>query len=129
MDTTETYIKMRLAAIPDLGMGHPPSVHSHQCQPYLTDNIWVAENGDFYYFTKSLTCQLERQDQLQEMVDIKLSSIIDQFHEFTFSVYGHIVYTETQRILRFASLEQLWLAFCMSEKYGKLWRGTEWIKK
>ena len=33
MDTSETYIKMRLAAIPDLGMGIPP--------PDRAEGVWV----------------------------------------------------------------------------------------
>ncbi|KKL69477.1 hypothetical protein LCGC14_2114590 [marine sediment metagenome] len=65
MDTSETYIKMRLAAILDLGIGK---------QPYelcLTPpDAWVDAKGDFYTHTykEPYYCQLERQDQLQEMV-------------------------------------------------------------
>ncbi len=45
MDTSETYIKMRLAAIPDLGMGVPP-----QCicgLEWVTDNVFSEEMGDW----------------------------------------------------------------------------------
>ena len=31
-------------------------------------------------------------------------------------------------ILSFNSMEQLWLAFVMKEKYGKIWNGTDWVK-
>jgi len=27
------------------------------------------------------------------------------------------------------SMEQLWLAFIMSEKYGKVWNGDDWVKE
>jgi len=29
----------------------------------------------------------------------------------------------------FASMEQLWLAFVMKERYGKVWNGIAWIKE
>ena len=48
---------------------------------------------------------LPRQDQLQGMV------------EYTVGVN------------KFNSMEQLWLAFVMSEKYNKKWDGKDWIKK
>lgn len=29
---------------------------------------------------------------------------------------------------QFTSMEQLWLAFVMKEKYGKIWDGEDWVK-
>ena len=118
MDTTETYIKMRLAAIPDLGMGNPPSVHNH----HIGKDVWVAQNGDFYYFTEDTACQLERQDQLQEMVihfghGHSNGGILVGLSMFS-QEYG---YNET-------SMEQLWLAFVMKEKFNKTWNGENWLE-
>jgi hypothetical protein len=30
---------------------------------------------------------------------------------------------------KFESMEQLWLAFVLKEKYGKVWSGTDWVKE
>ncbi len=61
MDNTETYIKMRLAAIPDLGMGTPMGFSIN----WQSEAILIDEKGDWYYSTKEEATQLERQDQLQ----------------------------------------------------------------
>ena len=33
----------------------------------------------------------------------------------------------TPDFIKFTSMEQLWLAFIMREKYQKVWSGTEWV--
>ncbi len=95
---------------------------------------------------------LPRQDQLQEMVLLKepvsllppLQTMILDFHKFTnpedfclhkedrepgFYSQGYCKICFDQRNEReqqFTSMEQLWLAFVMKEKYDKTWNGTEW---
>lgn len=66
---------------------------------------------------------LPRQDQLQEMVyaqgnniDTNLAEAISQFYHFSMDKYRQ----------SFTSMEQLWLAFVMREKYSKVWDGEEW---
>ena len=78
---------------------------------------------------KQDTIWLPRQDQLQEMVPT--GENLEAFHvghgnqmryqlgQFT-QDYG-LDYTN-----QFTSMEQLWLAFCMSEKYNKIWDGEIW---
>ncbi len=123
MITAETYIKMRIAAIPDLGRG-TPYLETFCTQPDL--RTFVDRAGNFYVWTSGEPnwCQLEKQDQLQEMVDTignyRVGKLVQDLHKFLFA--------KTQSV-SFTSMEQLWLAFCMSEKYGKIWSGTEWIKK
>lgn len=119
MDTSETYIKMRLVAIPDLGMGNSPSVHNH----HIGKDVWVAENGDFYYFTEYTACQLERQDQLQEMVIDKSISGMG----LCYDMWKFIESTKGRSWLLGYSMEQLWLAFVMKEKYNKVWDGEKWL--
>ena len=66
---------------------------------------------------------LPRQDQLQGMVGnhtwygliLKLNQFVE---EVDFS----------QEANEFRSMEQLWLAFVMKEKYNKVWNGDDWIK-
>ncbi len=117
MDTSETYIKMRMAAIPDLGLGCKPRTPFH----YITDSVHVDEKGDFYYSNvKDELNQLERQDQLQEMVDSPaIEWLLDKF--WYWAREGHNI----SPILN--TWEQLWLAFVMKEKYQRKWGGEEWI--
>lgn len=124
MDTSETYIKMRLAAIPDLGMGEPPEAVSKDIDTgddiyiFLTDTIIIDVKGDWYYVGETNACQLERQDQLQEMLGFCGAS----------DIYGWLKrVTFFQIETPYQSFEQLWLAFVMKEKYNKTWNGEEWI--
>jgi len=126
MDTTETYIKMRVKAIPDLGWGIP----SHMPVAFVTDNdnVYVDVKGDWYcnYHQGKddavIGCQLERQDQLQEMVDNNTTpakNLAKEFGDWCFALPLTIPNA-------FASMEQLWLAFVMKEKYNKIWDGEDW---
>lgn len=75
---------------------------------------------------------LPRQDQLQDMIVNHggfykgLSSFgkvfrrLDNFHSSVDT--AHKYYGQ------FDSMEQLWLAFVMKEKYSKLWNGNDWVK-
>lgn len=66
-----------------------------------------------------------RQDQLQEMVIGEyhyepVASLLDDFEHWR-DIYGHNSLT---------SMEQLWLAFVMKKRWGKVWDGEkeEWVK-
>ncbi len=138
MDTSETYIKMRIAAIPDMGMGKPPNLPlSKDGVAWVDTTVFIDRHGNYYYSKVNLlpigsfseACQLERQDQLQEMVedlpyigDSKLTWRLHTFYHFTTDEYWRLC--ELQ--LESPSMEQLWLAFVMSEKYNKIWEGDTW---
>ena len=75
---------------------------------------------------------LPRQDQLQGMVyesykmDVTDSpylrnlTMLRDIHEFT-------QMNRKNNISQLVSMEQLWLAFVMKEKYSKIWDGEKWI--
>jgi hypothetical protein len=64
---------------------------------------------------------LPRQDQLQEMIgDIPYYQKLRLIYE---SFLNGIAFEKN-----FTSMEQLWLAFVMKEKFNKTWDGTEWVK-
>jgi hypothetical protein len=77
---------------------------------------------------------LPRQDQLQKLLS-KVKSVYQNslpervwtlqsaFNKFTHELYTH------EECDNWTSMEQLWLAFVMSEKYNKVWNGNEWIDK
>lgn len=83
---------------------------------------------------------LPRQDQLQDMLNPKgtqqytalyLTQIFSKFIECETKnrdvqkskYFGRILTTRARW-----SMEQLWLAFVMKEKYNKIWDGEAWIK-
>ena len=78
---------------------------------------------------------LPRQDQLQEMVDFKPFYSINSkenakydlniFMRFCEWGYGSSIFVKQPKEL-FPSMEQLWLAFVMKERYKKVWDGEEW---
>ena len=78
---------------------------------------------------------LPRQDQLQEMIIGKTTyaDLEEQFNN-TLNTWFEISYNFDPKIdekldMAHWSMEQLWLAFVMVEKYNKIWNGKDWIKK
>jgi len=74
---------------------------------------------------------LPRQDQLQEMVNG--NEVTPAYSSTTFRLYHApavtptaITYTDKPQ---FTTMEQLWLAFVMKERYSKVWSTTkeEWV--
>ncbi len=62
---------------------------------------------------------LPRQDQLQEMARLCVGGS---------NIYGRLrQITEFQMKTPHQTMEQLWLAFVMKEKFNKTWNGSEWI--
>jgi len=126
MDTSETYIKMRLAAIPYLGRGvNSPRSVGHELN-WLTDShegVFIDTNGNFFVATKEGAVQLERQDQLQGMLGWHRNPL-----GYIEPLYRYITMGEElgEQMLG-ESMEQLWLSFYMHEKHGKKWDGERWI--
>ncbi len=120
MDTSKNYIKMRKAAVPDIGSGAAIAPGSmRKCDR----DVYMDTKGDIYYYGEDShsDCQLERQDQLQAMVYTdsswtKIQLFGNWLHE----------YTDLSKIINW-SMEQLWLAFVMKERHNKAWSGTEWL--
>ena len=102
-------------------------------QPEDVKDFWVCTNGDLSHVIsaqdlfKHHCVWLPRQDQLQEMVlkkdfnGIPLSPA-DWLQDFRVKV----MHVEYSYYCKFGSLEQVWLAFVMKEKYGKVWNGDDW---
>jgi len=131
MDITETYIKMRIAAIPDLGLGNLSTIDIHEQEIDGIDYL-VDATGDFYIETEDGSrCQLERQDQLQEMMKVFEPDSLTLQYNFMewcipyFSAKGEDIYP--WYVVSVTSIEQLWLAFVMKENHNKAWNGKEWI--
>ena len=75
-----------------------------------------------YHDDESGAIWLPTQDQLQDLLNYELSDLTYDFNEFNFDKkFGGLL-----SIDKFTSMEQLWLAFVMYEKYVKYWDGKKW---
>jgi len=145
MDTTETNIKMCEKA--------EEIQEQYDCTEKHNIRLCLAcktEWGNCYEHTEYLSCNSElggrpfpvvavknvehkpiwlpRQDQLQEMV----GEYPDCFHKFNNWLESWQGFEDdkakTEYVGQFNSMEQLWLAFVMKERYNKVWNGEDWVK-
>ncbi len=81
---------------------------------------------------------LPRQDQLQKIIIEKKNSLTNKKLEKNiaisrlqcwFSQGTSMNWEENWYYWQFDSMEQLWLGFVMSKKYGKIWDGKDWMKE
>jgi frataxin-like iron-binding protein CyaY len=102
---------------------------------YNRHHVFMLSNPYAGISKKSLTW-LPRQDQLQEMVkedfttkESRLYAKISHFNNFLEIDDKEERYPLNEDLInKHPSMEQLWLAFVMKEKYQKIWNGKEWVK-
>ena len=134
MDTTETYIKMCEKA---------EEIHKEH-EWIEGDWCWDVTNKEWYilcpcchnyeHYPLSMYFWLPRQDQLQEMVKGD-----DHMHllAYKFALYFHgnldplywYIGVDNYTVDADNSMEQMWLAFVMKEKFNKVWDGENWNGK
>lgn len=95
----------------------------------------MGGDKSFFGYHKKLNGMvwLPRQDQLQGMLDLKPHSFGKSYKmnigrtndKWTMYCQDDPLHYSFDQMSE--SMEQLWLAFVMSEKYGKAWNGKEWI--
>ena len=135
MDTSETYIKMCEKA---LGLQNEKWVSKKGKAYPWTEGDMISLKGNVFMYDScshsegfiepevyNIECVwLPRQDQLQEMVGGFGAGFVD------WSGWIDNIYPEQcnpfSKSWRFTSMEQLWLAFVMKEKYNKIWDGKGW---
>jgi hypothetical protein len=96
---------------------------------------WQINHGrTTTYFEQMRPIWLPRQDQLQKLLS-KVKSVYQNslpervwtlqsaFNKFTHELYTH------EECDNWTSMEQLWLAFVMKERYGKMWNGKDWTNE
>lgn len=131
MDKSETFIKMSEKAeeIQEKAPKHLTD-DGRFLFTHCGENLYVRRGASFNDegFSKGgKLVWLPRQDQLQEMIgediytNIKnaMWSILDNFHRYAFSSNAFNEFIPL-------TMEQLWLAFVMKEKYNKAWDGENW---
>jgi len=82
----------------------------------------AAREVRYVNFKELKAIWLPRQDQLQEMVIEKYATSWDLAIAFSNVLMGD----KASYFDKFDSLEKLWLAFIMLEKYKKQWKEGEW---
>jgi len=132
VDTSKEYIEMHLALPQEL-----------KEQPCEGDYYFDSDDKEYkcqgrmgeVYFDLTKKIKLYEQDQLQEMIGDYLScfEIIDRFicsdveNEKWEGIFDSTIIQYRDFRDYFHSMEQLWLAFVMKEKYNKVWNGSDWI--
>ena len=147
MDTSETYIKMCEKAVEIqkqrlIGFDWQEGDWYHwwsdvnDSVKYNDDQV-LSENFSYEWCEEEKrevnNIWLPRQDQLQEMVAMDTCSYIS-FPVLLLSSLGEFTNRGlapdegwNDYALSFTSMEQLWLAFVMKEKYNKTWNGEDWV--
>lgn len=84
-------------------------------------------DGNGFCFLVTDLIYLPRQDQLQEILEFPVGSFCDNFWSALANIHK---WAFDKKWLDYIPLtmEQLWLAFVMKEKYNKVWDGKDWVK-
>ena len=123
MDTSEKYIKMCEKA-EEIQKNHKweyadffvlvrPQHFERIVFLVWNDNMIIQEN--------EIIVWLPRQDQLQEMANTKWPWPMYLFRFYEFIQQEYLYNAEEWKPIADYSMEQLWLAFVMKEKFGKTW--------
>ena len=122
MDKSKEYQKMCIGAWPDITTVYNPlfsrrrrMLYTDGEDCYRWDEIVNPSNYSEWY-------PLYEQDQLQEMANSKFTTW-QQVQKF-----WNWLWTK-EPVTTGLSMEQLWLAYVMSELFDKAWSGTEWVVK
>lgn len=140
MDTSETYIKMCKKAKEIQNAKWLKALHSLcTSHPWIGGDIFAVGDEVFMHdscphagkfigpdYCNRNAIWLPRQDQLQEMLYDRLSNPHAWILVEKFSYYSKPQFLGND--ISDMSMEQLWLAFIMKEKYNKVWNGSDWLK-
>lgn len=109
MDTSETYIKM--SDCPEIQKLRATRTYHFPEEPKIVKE-YPREKTDSY----AGLIWLPHQDQLQGMLE---GTVHDKLGRLYRAIEKMIMYPHE-------TMEQLWLAFVMKEKYNKVWNGEQW---
>ncbi len=140
MDTSEIYIKM--SDCPELQLKRKIKLGDYMALRGTGMTAVCVHRGLLCRFDgvnindpQTEWIKLFHQDQIQEMMEFNdIPECIYEFHEefirhpYRYEFFGkakHGIFPEEI----FKSMEQLWLAFYIYRKHGKIWDGEKWAKK
>jgi len=123
MDTSEKYIKMCEKA-EEIQKNHEWKYGDFfvLVRPqYLERIVFLVWNESTVIQRNEIAIWLSRQDQLQEMANTKWPWPMYLFRFYEFIQQEYLYNAEEWKPIADYSMEQLWLAFVMKEKFGKTW--------
>jgi hypothetical protein len=89
-----------------------------ECQP-ITSELELR----LPYMNQIKALWIPRQDQLQEIISDHYTTPWDLAVEFANALMGGA----SDYFDKFLSMEQLWLAYVMKQKFNKRWDGKDWV--
>jgi len=129
MDTSETYIKM--VNCPEI---QEQWKNENNKYPYFEGSYYY--NGEdvrvvdyeypFPFFDDEDFIWLPQQDDLQEMMKSNPVPLLLRFANWVRTEEG-FYFLFQQAPIPNPSMEQLWLAFVMKERFSKVWDGGKWV--
>jgi hypothetical protein len=144
MDTSKEYILMceKAVEIQEARIKQRGDYYFHVTNLYILESVDPRDKQMLYIINLGYADDrsvefteptwLPRQDQLQEILEATYD-LVNLFIAFTDWAKGTLAgehgnrYKESELEGKFNSMEQLWLAFVMSEKFNKVWNGKEWV--
>jgi len=124
MGRIEEYIKMceKAVELQDYARALSPFIENDYENNRLGDYLFIWDNK-FYIKEDGSLVQIFRQDQLQDMVRCEKKDwlLLDNLNSFIY--YQRPI---VDKEISSYSMEQLWLAFVMKEKYNKILTGNDW---
>ena len=149
VDTSDTYIKMceqaeEIQEYSRNGFGLTQlfilpknidvlTINQRQYSGIYSTYSWALDHSGNYWLippTKNPCIWLPRQDQLQEMVKGRTfgsyAELLRWFSSHIDTMFQQLAPLDEKNTI---SPEQLWLAFVMKEKYGKVWLDGDWVKE
>jgi hypothetical protein len=111
-----------------------------QCDCPEIQNNWKVQEGDYYYHGGYGCCLfvtdvrdvtttaiwLPKQDQLQRMMKAKADKLLIELVNYLQDNQKFYKNGRVKKLYLTGSMEQLWLAFVMKEKFGKVWVKGKW---
>jgi len=133
MDDTKEYIEKCRKAVEIQEYWHNSS---HMISEWARSYFVSPKDGslihyyDFESYPQHSTgyTWLPLQGQLQDMLDYELGELHYRFYDYV-QKEGHNPNNWETALIKYKSMEQLWLAFVMHEKYDKKWNEEDWTTK
>ena len=135
MDTSKTYIKMCEKTKEIQSIWHSPKLTQLHYEQGYNGSYYQSEYGvncvDYEYesFYEKIDIWLPTQAQLQAMIGGDAHDLILDLLSFIYVISCGELERRKEYPEQFTSMEQLWLAFVMKERFNKVWNGTNWVKQ
>ncbi len=136
MDKTPKYQKMCVEAFKDIGYIKPTissnlmipasnSIHNQQADDFMLTFEDEFDNIGFGSTVARPVGQLYQQDQLQDFLNEEQNNILGRLSLFCEWIVESLEPVGIYASDEYDSLEQLWLAYVMKERYQKIWDNKE----